>query len=91
MEGFAGLLHWFAYFLAAGILLNTDKLWRDFFRVFIGVGLFTGLFALLQTFGEFSISQGGLRVDSVFGNAIYFTSYLLVLFFMILFAWFHRS
>ncbi len=85
MEGFMALLHHFLYFLVAGAMLTSERLWSFFFHTSIGVSLFLGFYALMQISGELVINQGGVRVDGTFGNAAYFAAYLLVHIFLLLF------
>lgn len=85
MEGFIALLHHFFYFVVAGAMLTSERLWSFFFHTSIGVSLFLGFYALLQISGELMINQGGVRVDGTFGNAAYFAAYLLVHIFLLLF------
>lgn len=85
MEGFVALFHHFLYFIVAGSILATERLWSLFFHSSIGVSLFIGLYSTLQLLGELVINQGGVRVDGTFGNAAYLASYLLVHIFIICF------
>lgn len=85
MEGFIALLHHALYFVVAGAMLTSERLWSFFFHTSIGVSLFLGFYALMQISGELMINQGGVRVDGTFGNAAYFAAYLLVHIFLLLF------
>lgn len=85
MEGFVALFHHFMYFLVAGAVLNSERLWSLFFHTSIGVSLFVGFYSILQLLGEIVINQGGVRVDATFGNAAYLAAYLLIHIFVLLF------
>jgi O-antigen ligase/Flp pilus assembly protein TadD len=82
MEGGILLLHLFFYFLVAGSVFR-DEDWGKFFRLSVGVSLAVALYALLQIFHEAPINQGSVRVDSTFGNALFFAVYLLLHIFLI--------
>lgn len=77
MEGLVSLLHFGAYFIVVGSVLNTQRLWDKFFHISIGVSIFITLYGLLQLAGEFTIHQGGVRLDATFGNASYLAIYLV--------------
>jgi len=85
MEGLLTHIHLFLFFLVAGAMISTQKLWNRFFHTNIGVSLFLVFYSILQLGGEISISQGGARVDGTLGNATYLAIYLL---FTILFSFF---
>lgn len=77
MEGYIGLLHLAAYFLVAGAVLSTVKLWERFVQTSVGASVLMGGYGLFQLSGFLVINQGGLRVDGTFGNAIYLAAYML--------------
>ncbi len=77
MEGYIGLLHLAAYFLVAGAMLSTEKLWTRFLQVSVGASALMGIYALFQIAGVLVINQGGVRVDGTFGNATYLAVYML--------------
>jgi O-antigen ligase/Tfp pilus assembly protein PilF len=77
MEGLVGLIHLFAYFLIIISVFKTEKLWERFFNVLLGVSVIMGIYGLFQLFGVLDINQGGVRVDSTFGNAAYLAVYNL--------------
>ncbi len=85
MEGFVSLLHHFLYFIVAGAILSTERLWSLFFHTSVGVSLFVGFYSTLQLLGELVINQGGVRVDGTFGNAAYLAAYLLIHIFILCF------
>jgi len=80
MDGWVTLAHLFLYFVVASAMLNTEKLWRTFFQVELGVSALVALYALLQLFGVASLSTGFSslsRLDATFGNPIYLAVYML--------------
>src|SRR3989344_5044315 len=77
MEGLLTHIHLFLFFLVAGAMISTQKLWNRFFHTNIGVSFFLVFYSLLQLAGELSISQGGARVDGTLVNATYLAIYLL--------------
>jgi O-antigen ligase/cytochrome c-type biogenesis protein CcmH/NrfG len=77
MEGWVTHLHLFLYFLVAGAVLNTEKLWNAFFKTSLGVSTALCGYGFLQLAGAFEIHQGG-RLDATLGNATYFAVYLLI-------------
>jgi tetratricopeptide (TPR) repeat protein/O-antigen ligase len=77
MEGLLGLIHLAGYFVVAGIVLNTEKLWDRFFNTSVAVSTIIGVYGLLQLAGKITINQGGVRLDATFGNASYLAIYML--------------
>ncbi len=80
MEGYVGLMHLFAYFVIAGVVLSAENLWNRFFNTSIGISMVMGVYALLQglqLFGFHPSSQSGARADTTFGNATYLAVYML--------------
>ncbi|MDO8579701.1 MAG: O-antigen ligase family protein, partial [bacterium] len=77
MEGYITLLHLFAYFLVAGSMLSTEKIWKRFLEISLWSSLLMSLYGLLQLFGKVIINQGGVRLDGKFGNATYLAIYLI--------------
>lgn len=77
MDGWVTLVHVFVLLVSAGSLLVSRELVHRFWKFFLaGAALVVG-YALLQLFGLADINQGGVRVDSTFGNAAYLAAYLL--------------
>jgi len=77
MDGWVTLIHLFGFFLVAGSMLAAEKIRTAWWRTFLaGVALTCGV-GFLQIIGVLNINQGALRVDSTFGNAIYFAVYLM--------------
>jgi hypothetical protein len=54
MEGYVAILHLFAYFLVAGTVLNTDKLWRAFWYSTLGTSVLVALVGLAPFFDTHS-------------------------------------
>ena len=77
MEGWVTLIHLFAYFVVSGTMLSTEKLWKYFFQTSVAVSLLVGGYGVLQLMGKAVINQGGVRLDSTFGNASYLGAYFL--------------
>ena len=77
MDGLVTLVHLFLYFLVAGTVLNTEKLWTRFLNTTVAVSGFLGLYGILQLVGAITINQGGVRLDATFGNATYLAIYML--------------
>lgn len=75
MEGVITYLHLGAYLIVIGSILNTKILWSRFFNTAIGASLLVVFYGLLQLSGLIDISQGGGRLDSIFGNSAYLASY----------------
>lgn len=71
MEGFVTLAHLFAYFVILGSVFNSDKLWRRFFQVSLGVSVIMGFIGLGQ------LGRGVGRIDAQLGNPTYFGAYML--------------
>lgn len=85
MEGYITILHLFAYFIVAGSVLNTRKLWIYFLNTFVVSSVLMSFYGILQFFGAIPVNQGGVRVDATFGNATYLAIYLLVNIFLSIF------
>ncbi len=85
MEGFVSIFHMFLYFVVAGSVLSSERLWLYFFRANIFTGIFLGFYGFFQLAGKITINQGGVRVDGTLGNAAYFGGYMLLIFFLSLF------
>lgn len=85
MEGFVTIIHLFAYFVVAGSILKTEKLWHWLFHTPIATGVFLFFFSVVQLKGELAIDQGGIRVDGTLGNATYLAGFLVFVLFLLLF------
>lgn len=80
MDGWVTLAHLFLYFVVTVSLLNTEKLWRAFWHVSLGVSVLVGFYGLLQLLGIASLNPGfssASRIDATFGNPIYLAAYML--------------
>lgn len=77
MEGFVGLIHLFGYFVVAGAVLSSEKLWTRFFQTVILTSVMMIFYGLLQLGGEVQINQSASRLDGTFGNAAYLAVYML--------------
>ncbi|MFC1731685.1 O-antigen ligase family protein [candidate division KSB1 bacterium] len=77
MDGLVTLVHLFMYFLVAGTVFNTEKLWTRFLNTSVGVSGILGIYGLFQLWGFITINQGGVRLDATFGNATYLAVYML--------------
>ena len=77
MEGLLALVHLLGYFVVAGVVLNTEKLWNWFWNTSVIVSAIIGIYGILQLVGKITINQGGARLDATFGNASYLAIYML--------------
>lgn len=77
MEGWITLIHLFGYFVMASVMLNSKKLWTRFIQTSLGVSVLVSLYGVFQLLGVFPIMQGGVRLDSTFGNATYLAIYVV--------------
>jgi O-antigen ligase/Flp pilus assembly protein TadD len=77
MEGFVGLIHLFGYFIVAGSVLSTEKLWTRFFHTITLTSVIMIFYGLLQLTGVEKINQSANRLDGTFGNAAYLAIYML--------------
>ena len=85
MDGLVGYLHFFAYFLIVGSVLNTEKLWTRFFQTTLGASVLIAFYSFAQLAGFAVINQGGVRIDATLGNASYLGLYALFHVFIALF------
>jgi len=85
MEGFVGLLHMFVYFIVAVSVLNTQKLWEYLFKTSIWVSVIVSFYSLAPLIEYFKEGQGGIRLESTLGNAIYLAAYVLFHIFLAMF------
>ncbi len=76
MEGYVLLLHLGALFLVMGSVFKEEN-WQKWWNTTLVASFLMILYCLLQILGLKTISQGGVRVDGTFGNAIYLAVYLL--------------
>ncbi len=85
MDGWVTLIH-LLMFLIVATSVFTQKLWKWWGITFLSVASCVVFYGLMQIIcvghacgaqgGLFEIRQGGVRVDSTFGNAIYLANYI---------------
>ncbi|NOY35823.1 MAG: tetratricopeptide repeat protein [bacterium] len=85
MEGLITHLHLLAYFFILVDVLRTEKLWKRFFNVSLGVSAIIGVYGALQLVGKLAIHQGNVRLDATLGNASYLAIYMVFHIFIALF------
>lgn len=69
--------HLFAYFVVAQSVLNTEKLWKQWWHTSLGVSLIVAFIGLLQLAGMVAINQSGVRLDARIGNSTYLGVYMM--------------
>lgn len=77
MEGYITILHLLAYFIVAGSVLASDRLWKYFMQLSLAVSSIVSVYGLSQLFGKAVDGQGSARIDSLLGNASYLAIYVL--------------
>lgn len=77
MDGWVTLVHAFLLFVCAGSLLVSKELMHRWWKFFLAGAAMVVAYAFFQLFGWATINQGGVRVDSTFGNAAYLAAYML--------------
>lgn len=77
MEGYLALVHLFMYFIVAGSVLHTEKLWKAWFNTTVIASVIMAFYGFLQLSGAIDIRQGSLRLDGTLGNATYLAVYML--------------
>src|SRR5690606_17975713 len=83
MEGFVTIAHLFLFFIVAGSVLSTEKLWGYYFITMLVAASFMSLNVFKQIAGTEQINNlGGVRVDGTLGNATYLAIYMLFHFFI---------
>lgn len=86
MEGYITLIHLYALFVVAGVVLTVNRWWPVFFNISIAASIIMGLYGVLQLINPDLISsQSGQRIDTTFGNATYLAVYMLMHVFLTLF------
>ncbi|HEY0908369.1 MAG TPA: O-antigen ligase family protein [Candidatus Paceibacterota bacterium] len=92
MEGFITLAHLFLYFVMAGSVLATEKLWKRFLETSVASAFVMAVYSFFQLAGALVINQGGVRVDGKFGNATYLAIFLVFnIFFALILAFRSRN
>ena len=84
MEGYISLLHLGAFFLVISSVFKEEH-WKSWWNTSLVASAIMGGYAFMQIIGAMSPSQGGVRVDGTFGNAIYLAVYMLIHIFIALF------
>ncbi len=84
MEGYVTLVHLGLYFIVAGSVLSTERLWNAFLNTSVAVAVFMMFYGFCQLSGSKScpISQSDVRIDGRMGNAAYLAVYMLFHIFM---------
>lgn len=77
MEGYVTLVHFFAFFLVAASVLFRENIWDKLLKTTLGVSIYVSLYSVFQLLGFLTINQGGVRIDSTFGNATYLAVYCI--------------
>src|SRR3989344_5552016 len=77
MEGLITTLHLVAFILVLASVFRTSKIWKWFFHTAIAMGVYIGVYGLLQLGGALVINQGGARLDATFGNSLYLAIYMI--------------
>ncbi|KKS36629.1 MAG: O-antigen ligase [Parcubacteria group bacterium GW2011_GWD2_42_14] len=77
MEGYIAILHIFAYFLVAGAVLNTEKLWNAFWYTTLGASVAIAFIGLKPAFAVLPDFAAIPRIEATFGNPIYLAVYSL--------------
>ncbi len=85
MEGVLTYFHIFAYFIVLISVFKTEKLWKWFFNISLGVSAIVGIYGVLQLAGKLAIHQGSVRLDATLGNASYLAIYMVFNIFIALF------
>ena len=85
MEGYVTLVHVYLLVITLGSVLRTPKAWDGYFNTTLFAASILSLYAFGQLSGNFTINQGGLRVDGTLGNAAYMAVYMLFHVFIALF------
>lgn len=91
MEGLVTFLHLFACFFVLAAILNTEKLWKIFFHISLGISIIVSFYGLLQMAGNLEIHQGGARLDATLGNASYLAIYMVFHIFIALWYFFKEK
>jgi len=80
MDGWVTLAHLFMLVVVAASVLNTEKLWRTFWKAQLAISVAVAGYGFLQLFGIASLNAGFSslsRLDATFGNPIYLAAYML--------------
>lgn len=77
MEGWFALLHLFLYFLVAGSVLTTTRIWGWLAHTSVVASVFICLYGVGQFIGELAVHQSDVRLDATIGNSAYLAIYLV--------------
>jgi tetratricopeptide (TPR) repeat protein len=77
MEGWITLLHLLMYFVVAGSVLTTARLWGWLAHTSVGVSVLICLYGIGQFVGVFDVHQSDVRLDATIGNSAYLAIYLV--------------
>lgn len=73
MEGWIMLLHLFLFFMVLGAMMRTQRSWKMFWFVSLGVSAVVSFYAL----GDMASASSGTRIGGTLGNPIYLAAYAL--------------
>lgn len=91
MEGLIAHAHLFLYFVMAGTIVQTEKLWHWFFKTNLAASMIVGIHGFSQIAGKADIHQSDARIDASFGNATYLAVYNLFMMFLAMFLFFREG
>lgn len=77
MEGYITILHILAYFVVAGTVLNTERIWNAFWYTSLGASVAIAFIALKPAIAVLPDFAAIPRIDATFGNPIYLAVYSL--------------
>lgn len=77
MEGYVAILHLLAYFVVAGTVLNTEKIWNAFWYSSLTASVAIAFIGLKPAIAALPNIAAIPRLDATFGNPIYLAVYSL--------------
>ncbi len=87
MEGLVTHAHLFLYFIIAGTVLETERLWNWFLRTSLAGSTLVAIHGIAQVLGKAEIHQSDFRIDASLGNATYLAIYALFHLALAFFLW----
>lgn len=87
MEGFITWIHLYAYLLVVGSVLQNRRYWLNFFRTIVVASALVAVYGLFQLLGWLPVTPLGTRPGATLGNAIFLSTYLLLILFITAFLW----
>ena len=87
MEGFLTWIHLYAYLLVIGSVLQNRRHWLSFFRTIVAASALVAVYGLFQLFDWLPVTPLGTRPGATLGNAIFLSTYLLLILFLTSFLW----